>query len=219
MKKMHKKNQFSLYQIIGIALLCISLIMLTYNTTIAWFRDESITSNDGKVAIIGNLGLTITTNFDFYNLALAPDTIYTTDVNGDDIGTYIKVAPDHDIDGAYVRVRYTCNRPEVTLHFATGMLTTVASPSNNSWVYNESDDFYYYLGYMKKTDTQFNAGYTIDNTLDNTDAYDGVEIILYFETIQRQYGASAAVWTTSPQCFKTYVLSDEKIVHTDGNGA
>ena len=93
MKKMHKRTKYSLYQVIGIALLCISLIMLTYNTTIAWFRDESITSNGTKVAIIGNLGLTVTTNFDFYNLALAPDTTYTTDVNGDDIGTYIRVAP------------------------------------------------------------------------------------------------------------------------------
>ena len=221
MKKMRKGTKFGIYQFIGIVLLCISLIMITYNTTVAWFRDESITSNgEPNITIIGTLNLDITTNFNIYNLALAPDTTYTKDVDNNDIGTYIKLADDHTIDGAYIRVKYTCNRPEVTLHFATGMLTTTTASANNSWVYNEADDYYYYLGYIKPTNTQFNAGYTVDNTLENTKAFADVEIELYFETIQRQYGASAAVWTSSPQCFKTFVTTDEGLVHNaNGSGA
>jgi len=218
MKLKNKAHFNKIYQLLAIVLLCVSLIILTYNSTVAWFRDESITSNSApNIKIIGTLGLDVTTNFNFYNLALAPDTTYLKDVNDSDIGTYIKVATEHNIDGAYVRVRYTCNRPELTLHFDSDMLTTITSPEDGSWVYNAGDNFYYYLGFIGKSNTQFNAGYTVDNTLDNTDAYADVEIELYFETIQRQYGASSAVWTTSPDCFKAFVLTDENKVH-NANG-
>ena len=48
------------YQMIGIVLLCISLIILLVNTTIAWFKDESTTSNgDLNITVIGTLSLVV----------------------------------------------------------------------------------------------------------------------------------------------------------------
>ena len=112
-----------------------------------------------------------TTNFNFRNLVLSPDTTYLVDKDGEDIGTYIKTSEAHNIDGAYVRVRYTSSRPELTLHFDSRYFTTATAYSEaqeNHWVYNPDDDFYYYIGHIDDDFTQFNAGYYVDNTIDNT---------------------------------------------------
>lgn len=207
MESNNKKNRKGLYQAFGIVLLCLSLIALTYNITFAWFRDSSVTSNEPNVTIVGTIALDVTTNFKFTNLTFAPDTTYTVDSNGDSIATKIKTAEEHDIDGAFVRLKWTTNRSEITLHFGDNLTTSsdyTGTSDENNWYYNSSDGFYYYIGIVKDTDVTFNEGYYVDNTLHNAKAGAPVEMSFYVEGLQSQYGAYLAEWTTAPKIFNTY---------------
>lgn len=219
--KLGQKSKFNYFTyIVVVLLLLVAFVWGVIRVTTSWLEDTSTTSNpDPSVSVIGTLDLDITTNFNLRNLVLAPDTTYLVDKDGQDIGTYIKTSEAHNIDGAYVRVRYTSTRPEITLHFDSNKFTTATSYSSGEekkWVYNESDDFYYYLGCVDDIGTQFNAGYYVDNTLYNDKAGEPCQITLYFETIQRQYGASADAngdWITSPTIFKDFVLQDESKIY------
>ncbi len=201
-----------IYQIFGIAILCIVLVMTVFNVTLGWFKDESITSSgDPNIILIGTISLDVTTNFNFYNLALAPDTIYTLDKDNADIGTYVKTSAEHDIDGAFVRIRFVCtNRPEVTLYFDSSNITTVSTYNEsirNRWYYSETDEYYYYLGNVETTNVQFNAGYRVDNTLNNSVAGQVVSFNFTIEAIQRQYGAYHD-WSTAPTVFNQFAYTE-----------
>lgn len=210
------------YQILGIVLLCFSLIIIFSNFTIAWLMDDSTTSNTDDLLLIGTLDLDVKTNFKFKNLALAPDTIYTTDISGNDIGTYLKTTTIHDIDGAYVRVKfsterklagtttYVDNSDVLSLYFGDNITTstTYNASSQNKWFYNASDDFYYYLGGVYDTNVQFNKGYKTSNIINNTLSDANVRITLSFDTVQRQYGATVANWTTAPEIFLSMVEAE-----------
>jgi len=219
------------YQIFGILLLCISLIILMINTTIAWFKDESTTSNgDLNVTIIGTLALDVTTDFNFYNLALAPDRIYLTDNLGADIGTYLKTASGHDIKGAYVRIKFeTTRRNEgestfidnsdlLKLYFGDGddnNLTTNTTyneaDDKTKWFYNEADDYYYYIGAVEETEIVFNKGYSTSNKMTNVEKNADVRINMTVEAIQRQYRAYEKVWNNPPSIFIGWAEADEEV--------
>lgn len=218
------KNKFKLYQIIGMLLLCLSLIMGTFSLTTAWFRDESVTSNAPNIAIVGTIGLDITTNFNFKNLVLAPDTTYTVDRDNNDIGTYVKKSADNNIDGAFCRVKYDYYRErqpeeelnfepdELTLYFGNNKITESTSYTGDDlgkWYYvgpGEAGDpgYYYYIGIIRESSIQFNAGYTVNNKLYNVIAGVPVDITFTFEAIQWQYGAYHDWDSESPQIFKEY---------------
>lgn len=213
------------FQIIGILVLCLMFIAIMSSMTVAWFMDESETSNgEPNITLIGDLELDVTTNFKFNNLALAPDTIYTTDQGGNDIATYLKTSANHDIDGAYARVKYETTRKLVgttteidnldilSLYFVDNLTTstTYDNSSKNKWVYNNDDEYYYYLGGIYNKNIMFNRGYRTSNTMTNEVADANVSITITVDAIQRQYGASDAVWTTSPQVFKDMVAVESK---------
>lgn len=215
MRQFNKRSNYKLYQIIGILLLCIGFIALSYNVSLAWFRDRTITSNgEPNIQIVGTIGLDVTSKFSFYNLTLAPDTIYKTDANND-LGTYLKTSEDHDIDGAFVRIKFYTNRPEVTLYFENNLTTSSATSTyseaidKDEWIYNPSDDYYYYLGIVRETEIQFNAGYKVDNTLNNLVAGKSVMLGFIVEGLQRQYGAYRAEWSTAPELFNSFALLAE----------
>jgi len=210
-----KKNLIVLYQSIGILLLCVAVILISYNVTVSWFMDESITSNgDPNIVKIGTIDLDVTTNFNFYNLVLAPDTYYTTYEEGEDTksyGTYISTASKNDIESIYVRVKFTTNRSELTLYFDPENITTSSSYDEDDdfekW-YLHTDGYYYYIGSVGSSEIEFNAGYHVDNTLDNSKAYEDVRIEFVFESIQRPYGAYQALWETAPTIFNEFALAD-----------
>lgn len=207
MKSNNKKDIKGIYQMFGIVLLCFAIIILTYNITYAWFRDKSVTSNNPNITIVGTIALDVTTNFKFTNLTFAPDTTYTLDSSGNSLSTKIKTADNHDIDGAFVRVRWTTNRSEITLHFGNNVTSSsdyLGSSDENKWYYNEIDGFYYFIGVVNNQDVIFNDGYYVDNTLYNAKAGAPVEMSFYVEGLQKQYGAYLAEWTTAPTIFKTY---------------
>ena len=209
MDSKNSKNKNRLYQFFGIALLCFAIIMLTYNTTYSWFRDKSVTSNSPEVTIIGTIALDVTTNFKLDNLVFAPDTVYTTVASsGESLATRIKTSDKHDIDGAFVRVKFTSNRSELTLHFGSNVTTssdyTNSATDENKWYYNSIDGFYYYIGTVSSTNITFNSGYAIDNTLYNAKESAPVELSFYVEGLQKQYGAYLEEWPTAPTIFKTY---------------
>lgn len=233
MIKMHKNKNRSIYQIIGMCLLCIAFVYLSYEVTSAWFVDNSTTSNgDANITIIGTLELDVQTNFNFYNLSLQPDYTYVVDKENSPIGTYVRTKADvHDVDGAFVRIKYTTRRKVegatewvdnldlLTLYFNgnetknTSTLTAdnkVPANDKNKWVYNSTDGYYYYLGSVFGTYIEFNEGYTTSYKIGNEFKNAQVEIDLQVESIQRQYGAYHEVWGTAPKIFKTFAYEEMK---------
>lgn len=222
MKLKSGKNRWKWYQLIGITVLCFVFVMLSYNITSAWFMDESTTSNGGaNIDVIGTIDLEVTSNFDFYNLALAPDTVYTTDQKGVDIGTYLCTSTKNNIKEVYVRIKFTNTREdgaggshinctELALYFNNNLTTATSytSTENNKWVYNSADGYYYYLGKVGTTKVQFNAGYITDNTITNSSAGSKVNIRMVVEAIQRPYGAYKSAWETAPTIFNSFALAD-----------
>ena len=220
-KKNHKLN---IYQVIGICLLCITLASLT-GFTVSWFMDQSTTSNGSpNITVIGTLELDIQTNFNFYNLSLQPDYTYIVDKEDKPIGTYVRTSPaKHNIDGAFVRIKYTTERKLsgdtewvnnldlLTLHFAEDKFTTDTTYTNsarNKWVYNESDGYYYYIGSVFNDYVEFNKGYTTSYKIGNEYKNAQVKIDFVVETIQRQYGAYKEVWDTAPTIFNSFVYDE-----------
>lgn len=222
-----KDNRSKVQRLYLYIVLCISFVVLLINSTVAYFMDQSTTSNDGvKLIIIGTLDLDVTTNFNFKNLALAPDTLYLTDYEGEDIGTYIKTSDDHDIYGAYVRVRFTTKRHNVgepkdrvnldllDLYFTPDEVTTNTSYSEQNdkdkWFYNSADNYYYYIGAVEDEFVRFNTGYKTSNYMTNVEKDAPVEIEILVESIQRQYDAYADVWTTAPAIFNQWAVKDKE---------
>jgi len=223
MRDFRIKRKTRYYQMFGILLLCIAFISIVSNVTLAWFRDESITSNgDANILLIGTLELDVQTNFNFYNLALAPDTIYTLDNNNREIGTYIKTANNHDVEGAYVRVKYTTTRTNIggssqsnidllQLYF-DGNLTTSTSYSDadkGCW-YLHTDNYYYYIGAIESDSVCFNKGYKTSNTFTNVEADAPITVTYLVESIQRQYDAYTDLWKGAPTIFTDWAAKDKE---------
>lgn len=233
MIKMHNNKNRRIYQILGMCLLCIAFIYLTYEVTTAWLVDDSTTSNgDPNISIIGTLELDVQTNFNFYNLTLQPDYTYIVDKDNSPIGTYIKTKDlEHDIDGAFVRIKYTTRRMVegstewvdnldlLTLYFNgnetknTSQLTEdgkVPEDDKGKWVYNSVDGYYYYLGSVFDELIEFNQGYTTSYKIGNEFKNAQVEIDLQVESIQRQYGAYHKVWKDAPEIFNAFAYDEMK---------
>lgn len=228
MKEFGTKNHKRI-SLFAVLVLCFSFIVLLVNTTLAWFVDDSTTSNGGaEITLIGTLSLDISTNFNFKNLALAPDKVYMTDYLGDDIGTYVKTAYNHDIKGAYVRIRFSTTRKNVgasefidnsdllSLYFGDGEDTNITTSNvydddaDPVWYYNEADDYYYYIGAVGDTNVQFNRGYKTSNRMTNTVKDAEVKIFLTVESVQRQYDAYVHVWPLAPTIFVDWAEADKE---------
>ena len=193
-------------------LLCIAFIYLTYEVTTAWFLDKSTTSNGTNITIIGTLELDVKTNFNFYNLALQPDYLYEEDKDGQAIGTYIRTKnPDHNIDGAFVRIKYTTRRKlEDSTEWVdnSDLLSLYFKDNEDEWVYNDTDGYYYYLGSVFGDFVEFNKGYKVDYKIGNEYKNAKVEVDFQVEAIQRQYGAYLEVWDTAPDAFNTFAQTE-----------
>ena len=214
--------------IFALITLCLSFFALIVNSTISYFVDESITSNNSRpsITLIGTLDLEVTTNFDFKNLVLAPDTIYTEDFLGQDIGTKIIATEKHDIYGAYVRVKFETTRKNVgeeefvdnsdllKLYFEEDALTTsttLTDDDKDKWFYNETDGYYYWIGVVTKEKVvEFNSGYKTTNRFTNVEKNAEVSIDYTVEAIQRQYDAYVKVWETAPDIFVEWAIEDKE---------
>lgn len=218
MKNLPKKHSFKrLYQVLGIILLCFTLVYASYSITTAWFMDDSVTSNgEPNILVIGTVDLEVNTDFNFYNLVLAPDTYYTSYIENGETrthATFLKTSEKNDVRSIYVRAKYTTNRPELTLYFDGNITTNAnydASVDLNKW-YLHTDGYYYYIGSIGTEDIMFNAGYHTDNTINNDKAYDDVTLEFVFESIQRPYGAYKAVWEGAPTIFNEFAFADTGI--------
>lgn len=217
-KDFETKSKFNIYTIVVAIVLCMIALTVFSTQTLSWFMDESTTSNgEPDITLIGTLDLDITTNFKFKNLSLAPDTIYTLDQDGQDISTYLKTSDNHNIDGAYVRIKFTTTRKDpgtdsfvdnkdlFDLYFDSNLTTntTYSDAVKNKWFFNADDGYYYFIGGIYSTNIMFNKGYKTTNLMQNTNADAEVTIKFQVETVQRQYGASVDLWNTAPQIFKS----------------
>ena len=227
-KPTKKHDMKRIYQIIGIALLCVVAIYTSYSITMAWFMDESVTSNGPNIMVVGTVDLKVETDFNFYNLVLAPDTYYIEE-DGKRYGTYLTTNTNNDTKSIYVRCKVEIEMPppvdpytkaaELTLYFVNqetrkSNITTgdgnsyVESRDLGKWFYNSSDDYYYYIGSVGTEEVEFNSGYHVNNALNNKIAKEDVSINLTFESIQRPYGAYVELWTTAPKVFTDFAKSD-----------
>ena len=217
-KDFETKSKFNIYTIVVAIVLCMIALTVFSTQTLSWFMDESTTSNgEPDITLIGTLDLDITTNFKFKNLSLAPDTIYTLDQDGQDISTYLKTSDNHNIDGAYVRIKFTTTRKDpgtdsfvdnkdlFDLYFDSNLTTntTYSDAVKNKWFFNVDDGYYYFIGGIYSTNIMFNKGYKTTNLMQNINADAEVTIKFQVETVQRQYGASVDLWNTAPQIFKS----------------
>lgn len=217
MRKFHNYKKSQNF-IVLIVLLCVAIIGTFTQVTLSWLMDTSTTSSNNNYMLVGTVDLDVETNFNFRYMALAPDTEYLVDTSGNSMETTIKTSAKHTADGAYVRIKFECDRDELTLLFADNKITnttatTYSASFSNRWIYNTGDQYYYYLGYVAGTAVQFNMGYYVDNTLVNSKSGEDCNVHFTIEAIQRQYGASNATWTTSPAIFKSFVTTDEGIKH------
>lgn len=217
-----------IYHLLGIVLLCIVLVVTAVSFTSAWFMDESKTSTGApNILLIGTVDLEVNTNFNFYNLVLAPDTDY---INGTEDGksvsyaTTLKTSSKNDAGAIYVRAKFETNRPELSLIFGSNITTdTIYNPDlhkdkkwyynalvdeDNDGVYDSGDGYYYYIGSVGTTAITFNTGYHVDNTLNNSVAGEDVTINFIFESIQRPYGAYTVWENTAPEIFKSFANGD-----------
>ena len=218
MKIAPKKHSLKrLYQILGILLLCLTLVYSSYRVTTAWFMDDSVTSNgEPNIMVIGTVDLEVKTDFNFYNLVLAPDTYYTTYIENGETryhGTYIKTSEKNDVKSIYVRAKFETNRDELTLYFDGNITTNTTYNADldlNKWYYH-TDGYYYFIGSVGTEEIEFNAGYHTDNTFINAKSYEDVTLELVFESIQRPYGAYKAVWEGAPDIFNEFALADSGV--------
>ncbi len=222
------ENKRKIYVVASLVLIVVAVLSLFSSFTFSWLMDESVTSNgEPNIAFIGDLELDVTTNFKFKNLAFAPDTVYTLDQDMQDIATYIKTNNSHDIDGAYVRIKfettrrnsgattYTDNLDLLNLYFDGNLTTSTsyATSSKQKWYYNINDNYYYYLWGVYDDNVMFNKGYKTSNTMTNEVANADVLITFTIDAIQRQYEASSMAWTTAPQIFKDMVADESRYIY------
>lgn len=224
MRKTNKRSIKLAYQVLGILFLCVSLIYFTYHVTSAWFEDTSTTSNGiPSVEKIGTIDVDVRVGnnnaFEFANMTLAPDTLYYTEnpTSGDiDYATYIKAGENNNIGNIYVRVKFSCNRPELSLYFVNALadnaITTFTSDLAGKWVYSYEDTdndgnadtgYYYYLGGVGQEEITFNNGYKVNNSLHNGIAGQPVDMSISVEALQSPYGAYLAEWGSAPDVFKS----------------
>lgn len=210
--KVNKRSN-GLYQIIGILLLCVSVFALSFSITSAWFTDKSVTSNgEPNILIVGTVDLDVTTFFNFYNLVLAPDTLYLSDVINGETKSYkttVRTSDENDVRTIYVRAKFTTNRSELSLYFENLTTATTYNPATclGKW-YLHTDGYYYYIGAVGGEDVTFNTGYYVNNELHNDVAKEAVELEFVFESIQRPYGAYKEVWPGAPTVFNQFALAD-----------
>ena len=228
MRAKKKTIGWLLYKTTLMSLLFVAVISLFVRFTASWFRDVSVTSNGPTSMVIGTIDFDVVTNFDFYNLTLAPDTIYTKDgdssgqTTGNSMATKIRTSSSHDIVDAFVRIKFITNRTELSLYFDSNRETVASSypqqsgssydtqrnAINNRWYYNSTDDYWYYIGVVQGHGTNlwttFNDGYKTDNTFTNAKAGEPVEMTFIVEGLQIPYGAYTEVWDTAPAVFNGY---------------
>lgn len=221
LKPVKNRSSSKLYQIVGIILLCVSVFALSFSITSAWFLDKSVTSNgEPNILIVGTVDLEVTTFFNFYNLVLAPDTLYLSDViNGENKSykTTVKTSAENDTRTIYVRAKFTTNRSELSLHFDNLTTSATYTPRDGNGLnddekwYLHTDGYYYYIGEVGTTEVTFNKGYYVNNQLHNGVAKEPVELEFVFESIQRPYGAYKEVWENAPTIFKQFALANSGV--------
>lgn len=222
------ENKRKIYIVASLVLITIALLSLISSFTFSWLMDESTSTNgEPNVSFVGDLELDVTTNFKFKNLAFAPDTVYTTDQDLQNIATYIKTNDSHDIDGAYVRIRFETTRKNsgstttvdnldlLNLYFDGNLTndTSYSTSSKKKWFYNIDDNYYYYLWGVYDVNVMFNKGYKTSNTMTNEVAGADVTITFTIDAIQRQYDASDTIWTTAPQIFMDMVADESRYIN------
>jgi hypothetical protein len=206
-----RKSSENILKVCRIALavlFALGLTVLSYRVTTAYFMDESTTSTgEPNIVIVGTINLEVNTNFNFENLALAPDTLYT----GSDVQTTIATGTTNDIKTVYVRVKFenTSERLSIVINkLATnGNVDYNSAQHENHWILGD-DGYYYYLGEIGSTPTIFNEGYKTDNSFHNGIAGEPVELTITVEGIQRPYGAYDSLWQTAPQLFKSFAQTN-----------
>lgn len=178
----HLGNRFN--KIVSLLIIVVLCFLIFYFVTSAWFGESEVAT---KVYVVGDIELEVETTLEFPVDYLEPNKIYdnmpttiTCAPNTDDAYIKVKLETDHQVAGHHVMFPVLYVTPE---HEANG---------EQSWIYSDKDDCYYYVGYISpETTATFNTGIVITNDINNIDKSKPVNITLTVYAIQRYYTAYA----------------------------
>ncbi len=178
----HLGNRFN--KVVSLLIIVVLCFMIFYFVTSAWFGESEVAT---KVYIVGDIELKVETTLEFPKDLLEPNKLYdnmpttiTCAPNTDDAYIKVRLETDYQVDGHHVMFPVLHVTPE---HEANG---------EQSWIYSDKDDCYYYVGYITPDITAtFNTGIVITNDIDNVDKSKPVHITLTVYSIQRYYSAYA----------------------------
>lgn len=187
-------------KVVSLLIVVVLSFLIFYFLTSAWFGESEVGT---KVVIMGEVNLEVETNLKFPNDVLEPNKIYDnmeTTIKcaqgTDDAFIKIKIETDYQVLGSHVMFPILYVKPE---HEAEG---------KNSWIYNEIDDCYYYVGFVSsEVQAIFNTGIVITNDINNIDKSQPVKITITVYAIQRHFQSyvpddTEPEWEFAPELWK-----------------
>lgn len=203
----HLGSKFN--KVISLLIIVVLSFLIFYFVTSAWFGESEVAS---KIFVVGDIELQVETELEFPDGLLEPNKHYEnmpttiTCVEGTD-DAYIKVRLQTDYD-LNIEKDYLINGYEIDPHVIYPVLYVTPEHEANgeqSWIYCEEDDCYYYVGYIAPGITAtFNTGIVVSNQINNVDKSQPVNITLTIYAVQRYYTAYnfEENWTFAPEEWK-----------------
>ncbi len=191
----HLGSKFN--KIVSLLIIAVLCFLIFYFVTSAWFGESEVAN---KVFVIGEIKLDVDADLTFDEEYLQPHKIY------DKMPTTIKCV--ENTDEAYIKVKLETDYQIKDHHVVFPVL--YVSPEDEAegkqtWIYNEIDDCYYYVGYIASDKVAtFNTGIYVTNDINNVDKNQPVELSITVYAIQRHYKAYtfAEEWTFAPDEWK-----------------
>ena len=124
------------------------------------------------------------------------------------IEAYTDFVMPENTDEAYIKVKLETDYQIKDHHVVFQVLYVTPedeAEGKQTWIYNEIDDCYYYVGYIASDKVAtFNTGIYVTNDINNIDKNQPVELSITVYAIQRHYKAYtfAEEWTFAPDEWK-----------------
>lgn len=190
-----RKRKFRNATMFVLAFAC--LVLVLFYITFSWYGEKDEKNNS---MVVASLDVTVTSGIDkFKDLVLEPNKLY------DNMDTVI-VGKANTTD-FYIKVKFETS---VKIN-EQNILTPIVyeeNPDKISWIYNEEDGWYYYVGYCNDSKpVKFNTGFQMTNEINNALKGEPVMIKLTVDSIQRHYKAyeTDEKWKTAPAQWKTAI--------------
>lgn len=184
-------------KVVSLLIIVVLSFLIFYFVTSAWFGESEVGT---KVLIVGQVELEVQTNLKFPDDLLEPNKVY------ENMATTIKCA--QDTDDAFIKVKLETNYQVMDSHVLFPILHVKPEhegEGKSSWIYNEIDDCYYYVGYISSEEEAiFNTGIVVTNGINNIDKSQPIVITITVYATQRHFQSyvTEQEWTFAPEEWK-----------------